>query len=146
MQLSPAAEACNHYWIVRCQTNLGCALADEGRHEQAIVEFQNVLRIDPKCYQAHYGLGLALQKQGKVDKAIAHHQKALESNPKCAAAHYNLGLIREKQGRRDEAVALAKSAQQAVFASRIQSRLDLYRAGRPYRETPQKPSSAPDSQ
>ena len=64
-QLSPAAEACNHYWIVRCQTNLGCALVDVGRLDQAIVEFQNVLRIDPKCYQAHQGLGLALQKRGE---------------------------------------------------------------------------------
>ena len=34
-----------------------------------------------------------------------------------------------------EAVALAKSAKQTILATQIQSRLDLYRAGRPYRET-----------
>ena len=34
------------------------------------------------------------------------------------------------------AIALAQSAHQTDLAQRIQTRLDLYRAGRPYRESP----------
>jgi hypothetical protein len=41
----------------------------------------------------------------------------------------------------EEAVALAKLAGSTSLALDIQSRLELYRAGRPYRESPKEPSN-----
>ena len=62
-----------------------------------------------------------------------------------AAAYAETQQFQKAVATAQEAVALAKSAKQAILASRIQSHLDLYRAGRPYREMPRKPSPAPVS-
>jgi tetratricopeptide (TPR) repeat protein len=57
---------------VRATINLGCALEDAGRHDEAIKQFEHALKIDPQHPDvglAHRSLGLALAKRSKPEEA-----------------------------------------------------------------------------
>ena len=53
-----------------------------------------------------------------------------------AAAYAEAGRWPEAVATAEEAVVLAQSASRNTLAAQIQSRLDLYRGGRPYRAPP----------
>ena len=58
--------------------NLGNALLQKGRIDEAIPHFRKTLEINPDYVDAHFNLGLALLQKGKADEAAFHLQKALE--------------------------------------------------------------------
>ena len=59
--------------------NLADALMQKGRTREAIVEYQQVLKLLPENPQAQFGLGLAWAREGRVDDAIALFKEALKS-------------------------------------------------------------------
>jgi len=69
--------------------NLGNALLQNGKVDEAIIQCQEVLQIKPDFAGAHYNLGNALLQKGRVDDAIAQYQHALQINPASAEAHNN---------------------------------------------------------
>ena len=85
--------------------NLGIALAKQGKLDQAIVHFAEVVRLKPDFAEAHYNLGNALAKQDKLDQAIVHYAEAVRLKPGLAEVHNNLGNALEKQGKLDQAIA-----------------------------------------
>jgi tetratricopeptide (TPR) repeat protein len=87
------------------QFNLGLALADQGKTQEAIVHYTAALRIKPDYAEAYYNLGVALAQQGKNQEAISHYTKALEIKPDYANAHNNLGVALADQGKTQEAIA-----------------------------------------
>ena len=84
--------------------NLGFALDKQGQTEEAAVQYQEALRINPDYEPAHTNLGLALDKLKRYDQAIHHFSEALRINPGYEKAHNNLGITLDKTGRTDEAV------------------------------------------
>jgi len=90
-------------WIA--YNNLGVALLDMGRRDEAVADFERAVEIRHDHVEAHYNLGNALLQMGRVDDAIAHFQKALEFDPGFEKAHNNLGNALLQEGRVDEAVA-----------------------------------------
>ena len=92
--------------------DFGGALAQAGRLDEAIVQYQKALEIYPDSAEAHNNLGSALFQKGRVDEAIAQYQKALQINPDHAQAHYNLGIALMQKGRVDEAIAQYQKALQ----------------------------------
>jgi serine/threonine protein kinase/tetratricopeptide (TPR) repeat protein len=90
--------------------NLGNALHDGGKFEEAIAEYHKAIELDPKFAPAHDNLGLALGKQGKWDAAMAEHRKAIELAPEFAAAYNNLGIALSNQKKLDEAIAAYRKA------------------------------------
>jgi Flp pilus assembly protein TadD len=64
----------------------------QGRSSDAIRQFQETIRVDPRHAQAHNNLGIALAKQGQTDEAIRHFQEALRLNPDSAEARKNLAI------------------------------------------------------
>ena len=50
--------------------NLGVALADQGRLEEAISQYREAIRLKDDNSEAHNNLGIALAAQGKLDEAI----------------------------------------------------------------------------
>jgi tetratricopeptide (TPR) repeat protein len=85
----------------RC--NLGNALSAEGRNAEAVVQYQEALRLNPEYADAHYNLGIALNDEGRTREAIAQYEEALRLKPRLAAAHYNLGVALEQMPDRSNA-------------------------------------------
>jgi len=92
--------------------NFGKALAQKGKVDDAILEYQEVLKIEPRYADAHYDLGNALCKKGKIDEGIDQYQQALQINPNSVKTRLNLGNVLCATGKIDEAIAQYQQALQ----------------------------------
>ena len=74
--------------------------------DDAIVHFQQAVKIEPQYPSAQINLGIALFQKGQVDQAIAQFQKILEMEigPKVVGVHYLLATALLQKGRVDEAI------------------------------------------
>jgi len=88
-----------------CYSNLGLALQEQGKLDEAIARYHEALAIKPQYPDALNNLGLALQAQGKLDEAIARYHEALAIKPQYPKALNNLGLALHAQGKLGEAIA-----------------------------------------
>ena len=102
------ANADNYAWA---HTMRGSSLWVDGRHQEAIVQYEQALRIDPDLADAHDDLGYALEQAGRFQEAIGHYEQALRIKPDHAEAHNNLGLVLYQTGKSEEAM---KQFQQAL--------------------------------
>jgi len=90
--------------------NLALAIQSQGRTDEAIAHYRQVLRANPDFVPAHNNLALALQSQGKLDEALSHYRQILKFAPHSVQAYNNLGLALQSQGRLDEAVGYYRRA------------------------------------
>ena len=79
------------------------ALATQGHYDEAIIQYNQVLLIQPRNDVAHNNLALLLLQKGKTDDALNHFQEAIRLQPKYAKAHYQLSLILKQKGLTEEA-------------------------------------------
>lgn len=89
----------------RAHGNLGSALADAGRQDEARLEFEEALRLKPDDAMAHYNLATALERQGRLPEAVARYRESLRLEPDSPKACNNLGNIFVRQRRWAEAGA-----------------------------------------
>jgi tetratricopeptide (TPR) repeat protein len=80
-------------------------LEAEGQLEQAAVEYERALKINPKLANANVNLIITYAKLGQVEKAEKRYRLAVEINPNLAEAHYNFGVLLTKQARYKEAAS-----------------------------------------
>ncbi len=85
---------------VDAHINLGVALYQMGRTEDARVEFLAAVQLDPLNGISRYNLGCVLEEQGEIDQAIEHLRRAARAMPAHADVHFNLALAYEKRGER----------------------------------------------
>ncbi len=97
-------------WLAH--NNLGLALGQKGREDEAISQYQEALQIDPDYPEAHLNLGNALAQKGKLDEAIAQYQEALQTDPFYAPAHSSLGNALCQKGKLDEGISHFEQALQ----------------------------------
>jgi tetratricopeptide (TPR) repeat protein len=90
---------------------LGDVLYQRGRVDEAIVQFQEALKIQPNCAESHHSLGCALLTKGRADEALKHFRKAVQLRPNHAESHNNLGVALRQQGQLENAM---EQFQQAV--------------------------------
>jgi protein O-mannosyl-transferase len=90
--------------------NLGIALKDRGKTDEAIAHYRQAIELRPTYAEAHYNLGRLLAQRGDLDDAVTHYEKALEINPADAEAQNNLGVTLFGSGRLDEAIAHYQNA------------------------------------
>jgi tetratricopeptide (TPR) repeat protein len=83
---------------------LGSALMAQGKLDEAIRQFQEVIRLKPDHADAHNDLGLAFDKQGQTGEAIRQFQEAIRLKPDHDDAHYNLGNLLLRAGQIDDAI------------------------------------------
>ena len=86
-------------WI-DAHINLGVALYQLGRVEEARAEFAAAVQLDPLSGISRYNLGCVLEEQGQIDEAIGHLRRAARAMPAHADVHFNLALAYEKRGER----------------------------------------------
>ena len=84
--------------------NLGNALQEQGKTDEAIEHYTEALEIKPHDANAHSNMGVALSEQGRTSEAIDHYTEALKIKPHDANAHSNMGTALAKQGRTSEAI------------------------------------------
>ena len=92
--------------------NLGAALSQQGKWDEAVPRFESALRINPDAAEVHNNLGIALSRQEKWDEAIQHYQRAVQLQPDYVGALCNLGFALGKQGKWNEAVPCFERAAQ----------------------------------
>lgn len=90
--------------------NLGNALRDQGRLEEAVEVFGTVARLAPGRADAHFSLGALHHLLRRPDEAIAAFRKAIAIQPDHAEAHGSLGLVLQDIGRPQEAIAAFSAA------------------------------------
>jgi tetratricopeptide (TPR) repeat protein len=92
--------------------NLGVALDQKGKEDEAIVHYQRALELKPGHAGLLNNLANILMHKGKVDEAIVDYQKALEIKPDYSEACNNLGNALRQKGNVDQAITLYQNALQ----------------------------------
>ena len=88
--------------------NLGHALKAKGDFDGAVVEFKEMIRLDPKLPWAHHWLVDTLITTGEVDWAVAYYEEAIRRHPSEAWAYAGLSNALWARGDRDRAVAFQR--------------------------------------
>ena len=74
--------------ITRANTNL-----EHGQLDQAVRDYEHVLKENPSCIEALYGLGLVERMRENWAKATEYFQKIIKHEPNFSPAYTNLGGI-----------------------------------------------------
>ncbi len=85
--------------------NLGTASFKQGNFADAISDFSEAVKINPKFVQAYNDRGFAYYNQGRFAQAISDYNKAIEIDLEYADAYYNRGLVYDNQGRFAQAIS-----------------------------------------
>jgi Flp pilus assembly protein TadD len=62
----------------------------KGQTDEAISQFQEVIRLKPDDAEARYNLGIAFGRKGQIDEAISQFQEAIRLKSDYAEARNNL--------------------------------------------------------
>lgn len=85
--------------------NRGIARGQIGKPKDAIADFGEAIRLDPKNPIPYYNRGNTHFDLNRLDAAAADYDMALLNDPTFALAFYNRGLVFERQGQRSKAIA-----------------------------------------
>ena len=94
--------------------NLANSLRKQHRFDEAIAQYQEVIRINPRYDWAHNNLGVALASvPDRTDEALAQWQEAVRIRPHFPEAHNNMaGLLAKFPDRLPEAISEYQAALQ----------------------------------
>lgn len=87
-----------------CYNNLGNALLDDNRIDEAIANYEMSLKFRENYELAHTNLSNALAMKGDLPKALQHAEVAIRLAPDSADANNNLGNCLAQSGRIQEAI------------------------------------------
>ncbi len=83
---------------------LGMAYDHVGKLNEAVLNYNEALKIDPRYAQAHHNLGIVLIRQGNTEAAIYHYNQALQIDPNYSKAYYNLAKAYMKLNKIESAI------------------------------------------
>lgn len=96
--------------LIRRHYNKAVAYTQRRQLEEAVKEYQAILRLTPSDPKAHLSLGDCYYKQGHLDKASHEYQTALRLKPENAKGYYRLGLIYKQLAQWDRALMAFQNA------------------------------------
>jgi Flp pilus assembly protein TadD len=85
--------------------NLGAALAQQGRTEEARAQFMVAWRLQPHDADTLYNVGLLLADQGKFEEGAPYLAEAVGTKPELGSIYGKLGMILDTRGRTAQAIA-----------------------------------------
>ena len=107
LRRSSAAQDIVAIWFAKlaaAAVSLGLAMAQQGRLDEAIVQYRRALGIEPGLAAARFNLALALKRQGGNAQAREEFEAILRSTPEDHEAHYHLGMILLDEGAKAAAI------------------------------------------
>jgi len=88
----------------RVHHNVGRALFDEGKIEDAIDYYNNAIRITPDYVEACNNRGAAYASLGNYRQAVEDYDRVIKINPGFAQAYYNRGTAYKSLGNYKQAI------------------------------------------
>ena len=82
----------------------GIALALVGLYEQAVIEFNKAIELDPEYAIAYNNRGNAYWNESNFNRALADYDKAIELDPEYAEAYGNRGFVYYLKGELTKAI------------------------------------------
>lgn len=95
----------------------GVALSNEGKFDEAIAKFNEVLAKMPKCAECHGNIGAVYMKKKDYVQAEAAYKKATEVDPNAAEAYMGLANAYNAQRKFDLATEASAQAQKLQGAA-----------------------------
>jgi tetratricopeptide (TPR) repeat protein len=89
----------------------GVALSNEGKHDEAVARFNEVIANAPKCVECYNNIGTVYTRKQDYAQAEAAFKKALEINPQSADAYNGLATVYNAQKKFDQAAEASAQAQ-----------------------------------
>ncbi len=83
----------------------GDTYVDQEQWDEAIVQYDKAIELDPKLAVAYNNRGWAYNEIGQWNLAIIDLDKAIELDPELAMAYYNRGTAYYYKGEIDNAIA-----------------------------------------
>jgi tetratricopeptide (TPR) repeat protein len=89
----------------------GVKLSNEGKHDEAIAKFNEVIAGAPKCVECYNNIGTVYTRKQDYAQAEAAFKKALEINPQSSDAYNGLATVYNAQKKFDQAAEMSAQAQ-----------------------------------
>ncbi len=84
--------------------NLGNALLQAAKIEDAIAQYEQAVRLKPDYLEARINLAFVLLQVGRIDDATGHLEQAVRMSPDSIEGHYDLGNAYLQVGRVQDAI------------------------------------------
>ena len=95
---------------IRSAFDEGVKLGNEGKFDEAIAKFNEVIAALPKCAECYANIGEFHSRKKEYDQAEAAYKKAIETNPSFAAAYSGLATLYNQQKKFKEAQEMSALA------------------------------------
>jgi len=96
--------------MAEAHNKLGASYLENGRLNEAFVEFQKTISLDKNNKEAYNYLGYISMRFGKYDDAISYFKKAISIDRNYSEAINNLGVVYAQLERWDDAIEQFKKA------------------------------------
>ncbi len=90
--------------------NLGAALADSGKYDEALPYLEAAERILPNQSMIHFNIARSLAALGRRDEALSHYRLALGVNPWDPKLHARMADLLAEEGKSSDAAAEYRDA------------------------------------
>lgn len=90
--------------------NEGVTLSNEGKTDEAIAKFQEIIAVIPNCPECYANIGTVQAQAKKYDEAEAAYKKAIEVKPDFAEAYNGLANVYNAMKKFDLAAEASKKA------------------------------------
>ena len=97
--------------------NDGVELSNQGKHDEAIAKFQEVIALVPTCAECYANIGTVQASAKKYEEAEAAYKKAIELKPDFGEAYNGLANVYNSEKKFDLAAEASKKAMDLASAA-----------------------------
>ncbi len=108
-----AGSASSGTGLTQAYNDMGQEALKSGKPQEAIVYFQEALKLDPRSVEAHTSVGLALVKAGKLEQAKGHLLEAAKLKPGDEDIQKQLQAVLDQLGEQMDLTDLGGSSGEA---------------------------------